>query len=165
MIIYDMEDVPISRRYQDLAEITLNQTLDYLKFDYEVDVSFTTTNNAVIQEINQEYRAINKATDVLSFPLIDWPSPCDYDYLEEGISLYMNPDNNHILLGDIVLSMDKVKDQAEAYGHSEEREYVFLILHSLLHLFGYDHMTEDDEKEMIRLQKEILQNIDYNNCG
>ncbi len=161
MIIYDMEDVPISKRYQDLAEMTLNQTLDYLKFDYEVDVSFTTTNNTVIQEINQEYRDIDKATDVLSFPLIDWPSPCDYDFLEEGISLYMNPENNHVLLGDIVLSMDKVKDQAEAYGHSEEREYVFLIVHSLLHLFGYDHMTETDEKEMIRLQKEILQEIDY----
>lgn len=163
MITFEMDEALIDARHQELAEEALEKTLDFLEFEYEVDVSLTTTNNEMIQEINREHRNIDRATDVLSFPMIDWPLACDFDYLEDRMDYHINPETGNILLGDIVLSMDKVSDQAAEYGHSEEREYVFLIVHSLLHLFGYDHMDEEEERLMIDAQKDILRMIDYDN--
>lgn len=161
MIIYDDEDYKISKEFKELGILAINKSLDFLEFEYEVDVTITTTTNEEIKLINKEHRNIDKATDVLSFPMIEWPKPKDYDYLEKNIYLNMNPDTECILLGDIVLSMDKVKSQAEEFGHTIEREYVFLIVHSMLHLFGYDHMEEDEEQQMINMQKDILITIDY----
>lgn len=161
MYFFDDEDVPMSDRLKELAEMSIEATLDYLEFEYEVDVELILTNNSSIQAINKEHRNIDMATDVLSFPMIDWLAPCDYDFFEQHIDSYVDPDSGCILLGDIILSMDKVIEQANEYGHSIEREFVFLIVHSMLHLFGYDHMTDLEEDTMIQLQKTILEMIDY----
>jgi len=161
LIIYDDEDYEVSEAFKELGIIAVNKSLDFLEFDYEVDVTITTTTNNEIRQINKEHRQIDKATDVLSFPMIEWPKACDYDYLEANIFMNMNPDTQCVLLGDIVLSMDKVKSQADEFGHTIEREYVFLIVHSMLHLFGYDHMVDEEEQQMINMQKDILKTIDY----
>lgn len=113
----------------------------------DAEVSVTLVDNARIREINAETRDINSETDVLSFPLGD----------ESGFEV--NPDNDAILLGDIVISLEKAKAQAEEYGHGFRREVAFLITHSLFHLLGYDHMTEDEEKEMFAKQEKVLQKL------
>jgi len=161
MVFFDDEDVPITPRLKELAEKTVVASLDFLDFDYEIDLTLMVTNNKEMQYINCEQRGIDTTTDVLSFPMIDWPKPCDYHFFEETIDDYIDPDTECIILGDIVLSMDKLIEQAHDYGHSIEREFTFLIVHSMLHLFGYDHMTEKDEETMILLQKKILDTIDY----
>jgi probable rRNA maturation factor len=156
-----IESEELSGRLMELADEAVNACLDYLKCEYACDVSLSIVDNETIQSINKEHRQIDKATDVLSFPMVSWTKPCDYHYLEQNYSLLMNPETENILLGDIILSMDKVKEQAEAYEHSIEREYAFLIVHSMLHLFGYDHMNEVEEKAMISMQKDIMSTIEY----
>ena len=103
--------------------------------DYEVSVSLV--NNQEIQQLNEQYRGIDLATDVLSFPM------------GEGV-----------ILGDIVISIEKVKEQAEEYGHSFERELAFLLVHGMLHLLGYDHESASDEKIMFSKQNYILNKLD-----
>ena len=108
------------------------------------------TNNE-IQKLNKEFRNIDKETDVLSFPQLTF---------EEGEIADIN-ENDEIILGDIVISIDKAKQQSEEYGHTLQREIAFLTVHSMLHLMGYDHMKEQEEKEMIEKQKEILQKAGF----
>lgn len=113
----------------------------------DAEVSVTLVDNARIRELNNEFRGIDRETDVLSFPLGD----------EEGFEV--DPDTDAILLGDIVISLERARSQAEEYGHSFGREVAFLITHSLFHLLGYDHMTEDEEKEMFAKQEKVLQQL------
>lgn len=159
MIIFDDEDWNLSEADKELARRSILAVLDEVDFEYEVEVSLTTLNNDMIREINQEHRDMDKATDVLSFPMIDWPHPLDYTYMEGVFDSVVNPESESVLLGDIVLSMEKVVEQAADYGHSVEREFSFLIVHSMLHLLGFDHMTKDDEAQMIRWQKTIMKRI------
>ena len=108
--------------------------------------------------MNQEYRDVDRATDVLSFPMAEYETPGDFSHLEEDPDCF-HPETGELLLGDIVLSVEKIQEQAKAYGHSEKRELAFLVAHSMLHLMGFDHMTEEDAKEMERLQEEILSQL------
>ncbi|WP_337411940.1 rRNA maturation RNase YbeY, partial [[Ruminococcus] torques] len=107
-------------------------------------------------EINRMQRQIDRATDVLSFPMADYETPGDFSHLDEDAGLF-HPDTGELMLGDIVISVDKVFEQAEEYGHSLLREYAFLIAHSMLHLFGYDHMEEVERKELEMHQKKIME--------
>ncbi len=91
--------------------------------------------------------------------MIDYRVPGDFSHLEENPQDYFNLETGELMLGDIVISKDKVLEQADAYGHSPKREYAFLIAHSMLHLFGYDHMEEDERIEMEQKQREILEKI------
>lgn len=91
--------------------------------------------------------------------MVNYETPGDFSFLEEDSEDCFDPDSGELLLGDIVISADKVAAQAEEYGHSRRREYAFLIAHSMLHLMGYDHMTPEDAAEMERLQEEILQQL------
>ena len=109
--------------------------------------------------MNLEHRQIDRPTDVLSFPMLEYETPGDFSFLEEDGEDCFDPDTGELLLGDIVISADKVMEQAEEYGHSVKREYAFLITHSMLHLMGYDHMMEEDAKEMEYLQEEILKEL------
>ena len=109
--------------------------------DTELEFSIIIVDNKRIHEINKEYRNIDRPTDVISFALED----------SEGVE----PENYRIL-GDIYISIDKVKEQAAAYGHSETRELAFLTIHGFLHLLGYDHMEPEEEKIMFAKQEEIL---------
>ena len=109
-----------------------------------------------IAEINRKYRGIDRSTDVLSFPMLDFDSPGDLSYVEKYPQDYFNPESGELLLGDIVISLEKVASQAEEYGHSQKREIAFLVAHSCLHLFGYDHIDDREREEMEELQNNIL---------
>ena len=149
-------EVKFEFNYRKLAEQIVEFCLDYAKFPYEAEVNLTLTDNAGINAINKEFREIDRPTDVLSFPMLNYETPGDFAFLDEEDSDDFNPDTGEALLGDIVISVEKVVEQAESYGHSIEREYAFLITHSMLHLFGYDHMEEDEAKVMEAKQREIL---------
>ena len=148
--------VPFDFDYKELAEKIVEHCLDYAKFPYEAEINLTLTDNNGIHEINKEFRQIDRPTDVLSFPMLNYETPGDFSFLDDEDSDDFNPDSGEALLGDIVISVEKVFEQAESYGHSVEREYAFLITHSMLHLFGYDHMEKDEADIMEEKQKEIL---------
>ncbi len=141
-----------------LAEKVINAALDYVGCPYEAEVNLLLTMNDEICEMNHNFRDINRATDVLSFPMIEYETPGNFDFLEDCIDCF-HPESGELMLGDIVISKEKVISQAEEYGHSPEREYAFLIAHSMLHLFGYDHMEDDERIVMERKQKEILEEL------
>lgn len=130
-----------------LIEICTAAALEEEEMSDDAEVSVTLVDNARIRELNKEFRDIDRETDVLSFPMGD----------EEGFEV--DPDNDAVLLGDIVISAEKAKAQSEEYGHSFYREMAFLITHSLFHLLGYDHMTADEEKEMFSKQEKVLQKL------
>ena len=123
----------------------------------DVTLNVTFTDDASIKEINREFREIDRATDVLSFPAIDFETPADFSGVEEGCPDYFNPDTNELILGDIMISLERAHAQAEEYGHSFKREVAFLITHSLLHLIGYDHMTDEERVVMEDKQEAVLQ--------
>ncbi len=148
-------EVTLGFDYKQLAEEVAQAAIDAEGFPYEAEVSLLLVSAKDIRQINKQQRQVDAPTDVLSFPLISYAFPGDFSKIEEDGDNF-NPDTGEALLGDIVLCVDKVKEQAKSYGHSEKREYAFLILHSFLHLFGYDHMTEADSKIMEAKQNHIL---------
>lgn len=160
MTIYFEEegDVILDLPCEELANKVILAALDYEECPYEVEVNLLLTDNQEIQEMNRRFRQIDRATDVLSFPMVDYGKPGDFSFLEEEEE-YFHPETGELVLGDIVISKEKVISQAEEYGHSLKREYAFLIAHSMLHLFGYDHEEEDERYEMEEKQREILQQL------
>lgn len=152
-------EVPFTFEYKELAEKVINYCLEREGFPYEAEVNLTLTDNEGIHAINKEFRQIDRPTDVLSFPMLSYEAPGDFSFLEEESDEDFNPDTGEAILGDIVISVDKVLEQAESYGHSPLREYAFLITHSMLHLFGYDHMEPEDAALMEKKQKEILEEL------
>ena len=104
-------------------------------------------------------RGIASPTDVLSFPMHEYTHPADFEEIDQDSFDDFDPESGLLLLGDIVLCLPKIKSQAEEYGHSTMREYAFLIAHSVLHLIGYDHMTEEDAEDMFRKQDEVLSEL------
>ena len=152
-------DIPLPFSEQEVAEAVISETLDYEDCPYEVQVNIILTNNDEIQQINLEQRGIDAATDVLSFPMIEYAYPSDFTVLEADGMDSFDPDTGELLLGDIVISVDKVIEQAEKYNHGVKREYAFLIAHSMLHLFGYDHMDELERETMEHKQEEILNRL------
>ena len=143
---------------EELAKKVIEAALDYEDCPYEVEVNLLLTMNDEIREMNQNFRQIDRATDVLSFPMIDYEEAGNFDFLEDVMDVF-HPESGELMLGDIVISKEKVISQAEEYGHSVEREYAFLIAHSMLHLFGYDHMEDDERIVMEAKQKEILEQL------
>ena len=154
-------DKTLDLPYEQIIEDVVNESLDFEKCPYEVEVNVILTDNEAIQEINREHRGIDAPTDVLSFPLVDYETPSDFSHLEEAVEDYFNPETGELMLGDIVVSVDKVKEQAEKYGHSETRELAFLVAHSMLHLCGYDHMEEAERILMEERQSKILEGKGY----
>ena len=137
----DQQKLPVTQKLRGLVRRSVNAALKYEDFQRPCEVSVTFTDNEKIRELNAQYRSIDRATDVLSFPLFD------EDFADE----------EELALGDVVLSLEKAQEQAKEYGHSFEREVAFLVVHSVLHLLGYDHETsEEDEKEMFFRQEEIM---------
>ncbi|MCI5857491.1 MAG: rRNA maturation RNase YbeY [Agathobacter sp.] len=151
--------VDFSFDYAALARKVIDFCLEHESFPYEAEVNLTLTDNEGIWAINREHRQIDRPTDVLSFPMLSYETPGDFSFLEDEDEDDFNPDTGEALLGDIVISVDKVREQAKAYGHSEEREFAFLITHSMLHLFGYDHMESEDAKVMEEKQRQILEEL------
>lgn len=139
----------------------IETALSIEEFPYEAEVDLTLTDDEAIHELNRTYRSIDRATDVLSFPLIEYPSAGDFSELEDCDDFF-SPESGEALLGDIVISVDHVREQAESFGHSLKREYAFLICHSMLHLMGYDHMEDDERIEMEAEQKRIMEALQIN---
>ena len=144
---------------REIAEEVIETALDLTGCPYEAEVSLLLTMDAQIREMNTQFRGIERATDVLSFPMVEYPMSGEFGFLEENEG-YFNPESGELSLGDIVISKEKVISQAEEYGHSVLREYAFLIAHSVLHLAGYDHMEEDERREMETKQDEIMKRLD-----
>ena len=141
-----------------LAEQVIDAVLDYLGCPYETEVNLLLTTDEVIRELNREYRGKDMSTDVLSFPMNEFRHPLDFQQIEQEEDCF-HPESGELLLGDIVISKEHVFAQAEEYGHSVKREFAFLIAHSMLHLFGYDHMEEEERLQMERMQEEILERM------
>ena len=144
-----------------LAKEVIEAALDYAECPYEAEVNVILTDNDAIQAINKEYRQIDAPTDVLSFPMVDYEKPSDFDHVEDAVEDYFNPETGELMLGDIVISVDKVEEQAEKYGHSQTRELAFLVAHSMLHLCGYDHMVDEERLVMEDRQRQILDTRGY----
>lgn len=142
-------DTPVTYSLKRLMRQSVKASLEYEGFMNDAEVSVTFTDNEGIKVLNSEFRGIDKETDVLSFPLTS------FDGSEEPPA-----DEPSIMLGDIVISLEKAAAQAQEFGHSFERECAFLCVHSMLHLLGYDHVnSEEEDAEMRHRQSEILENM------
>ena len=127
--------------YEELATKVADAVLDYEKCPYEAQVELLLTMNEEIRQMNLEFRGIDRA---------------DYAYLDTDDSSF-DPETGELMLGNIVISKERAKEQAEEYGHSVEREFAFLIAHSMLHLLGYDHMEDEERLVMEKKQREVLE--------
>ena len=141
---------------KETAKLMIETVLAYENCPYEAQVELLLTTDEEIHAMNREHRGIDRATDVLSFPMLDLKTPGDLSGVENMPDAF-DPESGELMLGDIVISKDKVIAQAEEYGHSVKREYAFLIAHSMLHLLGYDHMDDDERLVMEQRQREIME--------
>lgn len=142
--------------YETIYHKVVDCVLDTFNCKYDCEVSLLLVDNNAIKEINSETRGIDKPTDVLSFPNIILEKPGNFDLIDEASDCF-EPDSGELILGDIVISADKVISQASEYGHSQLREYAFLICHSLLHLLSFDHMTDDEREVMEEYQSKVME--------
>ena len=130
----------------DKVERVMLAVLDYEDYDDNYEVSLSFVDNEEIRNLNRDFRNIDRVTDVLSFPML-YDDEFDIEYEEES-------------LGDIVISIQRADEQAEEFDHSLEREICFLVCHSMFHLLGYDHMEEEEAKDMHRREEEVLNGLD-----
>ena len=144
--------VPVKKHVVESPVQAIEASLKELLPGVDTNVVFTLCDNEYIKMLNFKYRKKDSETDVLSFPLLmsDIPGKVSYTPLD------MDPDTQELILGDIIISIEKAKQQAEEYGHSLERELSYLAVHSVLHLIGYDHMTDADKKKMRAKEEEIM---------
>ncbi|MBQ8598445.1 MAG: rRNA maturation RNase YbeY [Lachnospiraceae bacterium] len=144
---------------QQIVEDVMSAVLDMEGCPYEAQVNLLITDNDGIREFNREHRDVDAPTDVLSFPMISFESEADFSVVEEDEAAYFEPESGELLLGDIIISWDKVKEQADKYGHSRKREFAFLTAHSMLHLCGYDHMEAEEARIMEEKQESVLNKL------
>ena len=147
---FDMEEV---------AGKVIAEALALENGPYEASVNVLLTDDQGIHVMNKQYRGIDRPTDVLSFPNVDYEKPSDFTGIEDRTEDYFDPENGELCLGDIVISVDKVYAQSEEYGHTPRREYAFLVAHSMLHLLGYDHIEPAEAAVMEQKQEEILNRL------
>lgn len=149
-VIIEYDANPIEEiNLEEIVKKCAEKAFELENVGFDTEISVTLTDNEGIRRINAEYRNIDSETDVLSFPQFDFETPSQFD--EDELFL----DESAVMLGDIVLSKDKIFEQAEEYGHGVLRETAYLTVHSLMHLLGYDHMT-DDEKSVMRSHEEAV---------
>lgn len=152
-------DVIFDFDIQEVIKAVVTKVLDSEGCPYETQINVLLTDNEGIRQFNKEYRDMDKETDVLSFPNLDFETPGFYEIPEEMEASYFDPDTGELILGDIIISMEKVKEQAEDFGHSPKREFAFLVAHSMLHLAGYDHMEPEEAKIMEEKQSAVLEEL------
>lgn len=141
------EKIKITDELNKIIENVILESLNVEGLSTEVEVSISFVDNAEIKELNKEYRGIDESTDVLSFPM------------DEDMIVPM------LLLGDIIISMETAMDQANEFGHSLDREIAYLIAHSMFHLMGYDHMDEEEKREMRSKEKQVMKNLGIFKAG
>ncbi len=167
-----IEGIDMEKTAVDVCEAALEE----VGCPFEAQVNLTITDDESIRQLNREYRGIDSVTDVLSFPSLEFENPGDFTQLLEYVEAEdsdgelpadllndpddcFDPDTGELLLGDIVININRVFSQAQEYGHSLLREYAFLLVHSMLHLTGCDHMSDGERKQMEGLQEKILQTL------
>lgn len=143
------EDITKLYKEEEVVELVVNKVFEVEEIRKEIIAYVTLTNNEKIKEINNEHRKINSATDVLSFPMYD---KSEIINLKIGKPCGIQEE----ILGDIIVSIEKAKEQAEEYGHSFKRELAYLVTHGMLHLLGYDHIDKEEQEEMRKREEEIL---------
>lgn len=151
-------DVILDFDYEKIALAVADAVLNKLDCGLDTQAELLITDNDGIHDINRQMRGIDRPTDVLSFPNLEFDEAGSFT-LQGDPADYMDPETGLVMLGSIVVSIDKVLSQAEEYGHTALREYAFLIAHSMLHLCGYDHMTDAEAHRMELLQEEILKGL------
>lgn len=144
---------------EELIDTVFVAVMDYEKCPYEAQINVLITDSEQIREINKDHRNIDSPTDVLSFPTIEYDEPGNFSVVEEDETMFFEPDSGELILGDVIINVDRVLSQAEDYGHSIKREFAFLLAHSLFHLCGYDHMESDEALIMEQKQEAVLQNL------
>ena len=146
----DQKKHAVKYKMQMLIRKTILETLDYEGMENDVEVSVTFVDDEGIRELNNKFRGMDKPTDVLSFPLLDYEGESEEPFFDE---LCHN-------LGDIVISLERAMAQANEFGHSFEREVAFLTAHSMLHLLGYDHeLSDEDDADMRKRQNDIMERL------
>ena len=152
IISNEQDKVEFTEELESAVKSVCEAVLAEEECDFDAEISLTLTDDESIREINREHRGIDKPTDVLSFPMLEFDGDC-YDVEEE-------PDSGLVVLGDIVISMERAAAQAEEYGHGLKREAAFLTAHSMLHLLGYDHVDDEEgERVMREKQNRILNGL------
>lgn len=144
--VNDQEVLPVTYKLKMLTRRAVETVLEHEQYNNPCEVSVTYTDNRQIHTLNLQYRQVDRPTDVLSFPLMDFTGESEEPVADEPV----------VSLGDIVLSLEKAAEQASEYGHSFEREVAFLTVHSMLHLLGYDHVKEEEERDMRARQRSIM---------
>ena len=152
-------DVTFSFGIQEILEKIMDAVMEMENCPYETTVNLLVTDNAGIREYNKNYREIDRETDVLSFPNIAFEREGDFSLVEEDEADYFDPDSGELLLGDIIISAERVEEQAREYGHSVLREFAFLTAHSMFHLCGYDHMVPEEAAVMEQKQEAVLEQL------
>lgn len=148
----EQDDEEVSEELIDMIKSVCEAVMEEEECDFDAEISITLTDNDGIREINSETRDIDKATDVLSFPMLEFD--------EDGADAEYEYDGDMVMLGDIVISMERARAQAIEFNHSMRREVAFLVAHSMLHLLGYDHVDDKEgEKVMCEKQDKILNSL------
>lgn len=156
---YECEtDISLGLDCEALAKKVAQSVLELENCPYDSQVNLVLTDNSGIHEVNRQFRGIDAPTDVLSFPMIPFETPADYQILDQDESFF-DLDTEELLLGDIMISAERVISQAEDYGHSIKREFCFLVAHSMLHLLGYDHMVPEEAAIMEQKQEAALEKL------
>lgn len=152
VISNEQEKIDVTPEIEDVIARVANAVADMEECDFDSEVSVTLVDNEQIHALNREHRSIDRPTDVLSFPMLEF----DEDGIAEDCDL--DADGELILLGDIVISMQRAKEQAAEYGHSLIREVAFLTAHSMLHLLGYDHVDDEEGEKLMREKQNAVLN-------
>lgn len=156
---YECEtDISLGLDCEALAKEVAQSVLELENCPYDSQVNLVLTDNSGIHEVNRQFRGIDAPTDVLSFPMIPFETPADYQILDQDESFF-DLDTEELVLGDIMISAERVISQAEDYGHSIKREFCFLVAHSMLHLLGYDHMVPEEAAIMEQKQEAALEKL------
>lgn len=152
-------DMEFDFSLRETAENVAEEVLRTERCPYEATVNILVTDDEGIRQFNRDFRETDRPTDVLSFPNIVYEKPADFRHAEEAAADCFEPDTGELMLGDIIISADRVRRQAKDYGHSERREFAFLTAHSMLHLMGYDHMRKEEAAVMEEKQENTLQKL------
>ena len=148
--VSEQDRCPVTYKLKMLTRRAVEAVIEHEQYNNACEVSVTYTDNEGIHALNKQYRNIDSPTDVLSFPLMDFSGESDEPVADEPV----------VSLGDIVISLERAREQAEEFGHSFEREVAFLTVHSMLHLLGYDHETgEEDEEDMRARQRAVMETL------
>ena len=139
------------------AELVTEGTARFVGAEYDLTVDILICDEEEIRQLNRDFRGMDQATDVLSFPNLEFEAPAVWP--AEIDPMLLDPDSGELMLGNIAVCRQRILSQAEQYGHSARREYAFLITHSLLHLCGYDHIGDQEREQMEEAQRQILNDL------